>query len=304
MVTTFNAGPFVAGATLDAFARIRVCHIPVGAGNTERLMAAVQCLKPTALACTPSYAAHLAEWAEARGIDTATSSVNKILVAGEPGGGEPEMRRRIETAWGAKVTEAMGIGDISVSLWGECPEQCGMHFAGSGIVHFELIDPETGTPLALEDGTEGELVYTHLKHKAAPLLRFRSRDRVRLSMGQCACGRDTPRVRCIGRTDDLLIVRGVNVFPSAVRDVVGKFGETVSGAISIQPRDKAVKQAPPLAVLVELGRDASPDAEFAGRIRQRIRDELLVTTDITLVPFGTLPRTDYKSKLVDWSKAG
>lgn len=304
MVTTFNAGPFVAGATLDAFARIGVCHIPVGAGNTERLMAAVQRLKPTALACTPSYAAHLAEWAEARGIDTATSSVNKILVAGEPGGGEPEMRRRIETAWGAKVTEAMGIGDISVSLWGECPEQCGMHFAGSGIVDFELIDPDTGTPLALEDGTEGELVYTHLKHKAAPLLRFRSRDRVRLSMGQCACGRDTPRVRCIGRTDDLLIVRGVNVFPSAVRDVVGKFGETVSGAISIQPRDKAVKQAPPLAVLVELGRDASPDAEFAGRIRQHIRDELLVTTDITLVPFGTLPRTDYKSKLVDWSKAG
>ena len=102
----------------------------------------------------------------------------------------------------------------------------------------------------------------------------------------------------------MLIVRGVNVFPSAVRDVVGKFGETVSGAISIQPRAKAVKQAPPLAVLVELGRDASPDAEFAGRIRQRIRDELLVTTDITLVPFGTLPRTDYKSKLVDWSKAG
>ena len=116
MVTTYNAGPFVAGVTLDAFARLGVCHIPVGAGNTERLMSAVQLLKPTVLGCTPSYALYLAEWAAARGIDTAASTVEKILVAGEPGGGEPTMRARLEEAWGAKVTEAMGIGDISVSL--------------------------------------------------------------------------------------------------------------------------------------------------------------------------------------------
>lgn len=303
MVTTYNAGPFVAGVTLDAFARIGVCHIPVGAGNTERLMAAVQLLKPTALGCTPSYAMYLAEWAVERGFDTAASSVNKILVAGEPGGGEPEMRRRIETAWGARVTEAMGIGDISVSLWGECTQQDGMHFSGAGFVHFELIDPETGDVLPLEDGAEGELVYTHLMHRAAPLLRFRSRDRVRLSMQPCTCGRTTPRVRCIGRTDDLLIVRGVNVFPSAVRDVVSKIGDDVSGMILVHPKTKSVKQAPPLAVSVELARGALPAQELEGRIRQRIRDELLVTTEITLVPFGTLPRTDYKSTLVDWSKA-
>jgi len=304
MVTTYNAGPFVAGVTLDAFARIGVCHIPVGAGNTERLMTAVQLLKPTVLGCTPSYAMHLAEWAVERGIDTAASSVNKILVAGEPGGGEPEMRRRIEEAWGARVTEAMGIGDISVSLWGECTQQDGMHFSGRGFVHFELIDPETGDPVPMTNGAEGELVYTHLRHRAAPLLRFRSRDRVRVSMGQCACGRTAPRVRCIGRTDDLLIVRGVNVFPSAVRDVVGKMGKDVSGTISIQPKAKAVKQAPPLPVIVELARGIAPDRELADRIRQRLRDELLVTTEVSLVPFGTLPRTDYKSKLVDWSQSG
>ncbi|MDU8945741.1 phenylacetate--CoA ligase family protein [Ovoidimarina sediminis] len=304
MVTTYNAGPFVAGVTLDAFAKIGVCHIPVGAGNTERLMAAVQLLKPTALGCTPSYAMHLAEWAVERGVDTAGSSVDKILVAGEPGGGEPEMRRRIEEAWGARVTEAMGIGDISVSLWGECTAQDGMHFSGRGFVHVELIDPETGAALPMEDGAEGELVYTHLRHRAAPLLRFRSRDRVRLSTGPCACGRTAPRVRCIGRTDDLLIVRGVNVVPTAVRDVVGRMGGEVSGTISIRPRAKAVKQAPPLPVVVELARDAVPDEALAGRIRQRLRDELLVTTEVTLVPFGSLPRTDYKSKLVDWSQSG
>ncbi|MFY0692732.1 MAG: AMP-binding protein [Paracoccaceae bacterium] len=301
MVTTYNAGPFVAGVTLDAFAKLGVCHIPVGAGNTERLMTAVQLLKPTVLGCTPSYALYLAEWAVERGIDTAGSSVNKILVAGEPGGGEPAMRQRIEEAWGARVTEAMGIGDISVSLWGECAHQDGMHFSGAGFVHYELIDPETGASLPIEDGAEGELVYTHLNHKAAPLLRFRSRDRVRLSTGECPCGRDTPRVRCIGRTDDLLIVRGVNVFPSAVRDVVGKIGDGVSGTISIRPQIKAVKQAPPLPVVVELAKGAEATTDLADLIRKRIRDELLVTTDVNLVPFGTLPRTDYKSKLVDWS---
>ncbi|MFD0980014.1 phenylacetate--CoA ligase family protein [Tropicimonas aquimaris] len=303
MVTTYNAGPFVAGVTLDAFARLGVCHIPVGAGNTERLMSAVQLLKPTVLGCTPSYALYLAEWAADREIDTASSSVNKILVAGEPGGGEPAMRARLEAAWGARVTEAMGIGDISVSLWGECTEQNGMHFSGAGFVHFELIDPETGDPVRMVDGAEGELVYTHLKHRAAPLLRFRSRDRVRMSVGRCSCGRTTPRVRCIGRTDDLLIVRGVNVFPSAVRDVVGKMGERLSGTISIRPKAKGVKQSPPLSVVVELSRGADPDPGLASRIRQRLRDELVVTTEIELVPFGTLPRTDYKSKLVDWSGA-
>lgn len=303
MVTTYNAGPFVAGVTLDAFARLGVCHIPVGAGNTERLMAAVQNLKPTVLGCTPSYALHLAEWAAKRGVDAAGSSIGKILVAGEPGGGEPALRTRLEEAWGAKVTEAMGIGDISVSLWGECTEQDGMHFSGRGFVHFELIDPVSGDPIPLEDGAEGELVYTHLMHRAAPLLRFRSRDRVRVSVSPCSCGRTSPRVRCIGRTDDMLIVRGVNLYPTAIREVAGSFKETLSGVISIRPRAKGPRQAPPLPVLVELAEGAAPEDGLEEKIKQRIRDTLVVTTDITLVPFGSLPRTDYKSKLVDWSDA-
>ena len=117
----------------------------------------------------------------------------------------------------------MGIGDIGVSLWGECEEQDGMHLGARGFVHAELIEPETGTAVALEDGATGELVLTHLRHRAAPLLRFRTRDHVHVRLGDCACGRSGPRVRCIGRTDDMLIVRGVNVFPSAVREVVSAF---------------------------------------------------------------------------------
>ena len=136
-----------------------------------------------------------------------------------------------------------------------------------------------------------------------PLLRFRSRDHVRLWTGRCACGRTAPRVRCIGRTDDMLIVRGVNVFPSALREIVGAFAPEVSGVISVRPRQRGFRQDPPLKLLVEAAGEGARD-DLAERIRHRIREVLLVTTEVALVPFESLPRSDYKSKLVDWSEAG
>ena len=144
IVSTYNAGPFVAGAALAAFDRIGLAHIPVGTGNTERLVRAIEQLRPEAAVLTPSYAAYLAESHDLRG-----SSVERVLVAGEPGGGEPAFRGRLEEGWGAKVTEAMGIGDIGVSLWGECEVQDGMHLGARGFVHAELVDPDTGAALAL-----------------------------------------------------------------------------------------------------------------------------------------------------------
>jgi phenylacetate-CoA ligase len=281
----------VAGAALGAFDRIGLTHIPVGTGNTERLLQAIEALRPQAAVLTPSYAAYLAENADLRG-----SSVERVLVAGEPGGGEPAFRARLEEGWGAKVTEAMGIGDIGVSLWGECEEQDGMHLGARGFVHAELIDPETGEAIALEDGASGELVLTHLQHRAAPLLRFRTRDHVLVSTRPCPCGRTGPRVRCIGRTDDMLIVRGVNVFPSAIREVVGSFAPAVSGNVLVKPRTPAVKQEPPLPVVVELAPDGVADPEA---IRARLRELLVVQTAVELVPWGTLKRSEYKSTLVE-----
>jgi phenylacetate-CoA ligase len=299
IVSTYNAGPFVAGAALASFERIGLCHIPVGTGNTERLMLAIEQLRPEAAVLTPSYAAHLIEWATERDLDLRGSSVERVLVAGEPGGGEPAFRARLERGWGAKVTEAMGIGDIGVSLWGECEEQNGMHLGARGFVHAELIDPGTGAALALDDGATGELALTHLRHRAAPLLRFRTRDHVQVRTSPCGCGRTGPRLRCIGRTDDMLIVRGVNVFPSAVREVVSAFAPDVSGHILVRPEAAGVKQEPPLPVAVELARGASADPLLAQSIRERIRDVLVVQTRIDLVPWGTLRRSEYKSQLVD-----
>lgn len=304
LVSTYGAGPFVAGVTLDAFNHIGVTHIPVGSGGTDRLIAAIELLKADTIALTPSYALHIAEWADSRGMDLAGSSVERLLVAGEPGGGEQALRARLETAWGADVTEAMGIGDICVSLWGECPEKQGMHFSGRDIVHFELIELETGRPVTLKDGAEGELVYTHLRHRAAPLLRFRSRDQVIVWTGACACGRTAPRVRCIGRTDDLLIVRGVNLFPAALREIVSEFRPAVSGVIAVRPRRKGSRQEPPLPVAVELGDGVGGDDELSRAIARRVREVLMVAIAVELLPHASLPRSTYKSRLVDWSLAG
>jgi len=299
VVTTYNAGPFVAGAALASFDRIGVCHIPVGTGNAERVLRAVEDLAPEAVVLTPSYAEMLIERAEERHVDLRGSSVERVLVAGEPGGGEPGFRAALEDGWRAKVTEAMGIGDIGVSLWGECEEQDGMHLGARGIVHFELIDPESGEALEVTDGASGELVLTHLRQRAAPLLRFRTRDHVVVRTSPCPCGRTAPRVRCVGRSDDMLIVRGVNVFPSAVREVVCGFTPDVTGRVLVRAEVAGVKQEPPLPVRVELapGRDA--DAHLAERIASRLRDVLVVQTSVELVEWGTLRRSDYKSRLVE-----
>jgi phenylacetate-CoA ligase len=294
IVSTYNAGPFVAGAALAAFERIGLVHVPVGTGNTALLVRAIETLEPEAVVMTPSYAAYLAE-----NHDLRDSSVERVLVAGEPGGGEPAFRAKLEDGWGAKVTEAMGVGDIGPSLFGECEEQDGMHLGAHGFVHLELIDPESSEALPLEGGASGELVLTHLKHRAAPLLRFRTRDHVVVRTSPCPCGRTGPRIRCIGRTDEMLIVRGVNVFPSAIREVVNEFAPQISGQILVKPRAAGVKQEPPLPVSVELARSTSAGVELAGAISAKLREELTVRAEIELVPFGKLSRSEYKSKLVE-----
>ena len=299
VITTYNAGPFVAGAALASFDRIGLCQIPVGTGNTDRLMRAIETLKPEAVVLTPSYAAHLIEWAAERNIELRGSSIERVIVAAEPGGGEPGFRAMLQDGWGAKVTEAMGIGDVGISLWGECEEQDGMHLGARDFVHAELIDPDTGVARELADGATGELVLTHLQHRAAPVLRFRTRDHVQFRTSPCPCGRTSPRVRCIGRTDDMLIVRGVNVFPSAVREVVNSFAPQVSGHILVKALAPGVKQEPPLPIHVELARGATADTVLADAIREKLRSVLVVQTRVDLVPFGSLGRSEYKSKLVE-----
>lgn len=300
----FNAGPFVAGAVYFGFDRMGCTVIPVGTGNTERLVRAIEQLQATGISCTPSYGLYLIDWCHERGIDPRRLGLTNMVTAGEPGGGDPMIRSRIEQAFGCKVRESMGIGDISLSVWAEDDDGQGMHFMARGFVHVELIDPRTERPIPWEDGAEGELVYTALQREAMPLLRFRSRDHVIVTMRPNPTGRTGPRIRCVGRTDDMLIVRGVNLFPSAIRTILKDFEPQVGGMYQIRPKARGVSQTPPLPLVIELGKglDAAPRG-LDRRIAEAIRTQLLVATAVELVPYGTLPRETYKSRLVDYSDA-
>jgi phenylacetate-CoA ligase len=298
----FNAGPFVAGAVYYGFDKIGCTVIPVGTGNTERLVTAIQKLGATGISCTPSYGLYLIDWCQDHDIDTHSLGLKNMITAGEPGGGDPLIRGRIEEAFGCKVRESMGIGDISLSTWAEDDDGDGMHFMARGFVHVELIDPASGEPIPWVDGAQGELVYTALLRDAMPLLRFRSRDHVVVNMQPNPTGRTGPRIRCIGRTDDMLIVRGVNLFPSAIRSILNEFTPDVSGMLQVRPKEAGVLQTPPLPVLVELGEEfAGSMDDLKQELQSEIRSRLLVTTDLQLVPYGTIPRETYKSKLIDYS---
>lgn len=300
----FNAGPFVAGAVYYGFDKIGCTVIPVGTGNTERLVTAIRKLDATGISCTPSYGLYLIDWCSEHGIDTRSLGLRNMITAGEPGGGDPLIRQRIEEAFGCSVRESMGIGDISLSVWAEDEDGQGMNFMARGFVHVELIDPASGAPIPWEHEAQGELVYTALQREAMPLMRFRSRDHVVVNLAPNPTGRTGPRIRCIGRTDDMLIVRGVNLFPSAIRAILSEFLPDVSGMMQVQPTAKGVLQDPPLPVVVELGEGLKSAPEgLAHRIKSEIRSRLLVSTDVRLVAHGSLPRETYKSKLIDYSQA-
>jgi len=266
------------------------------------MVTAIRKLGATGVSCTPSYGLYLIDWCQEHGIDTQSMGLKNMITAGEPGGGDPLIRGRIEEAFGCQVRESMGIGDISLSTWAEDEDGNGMNFMARGFVHVELIEPLSGKPIAWEDGAEGELVYTALQREAMPLLRFRSRDHVVVNMQTNPTGRTGPRIRCVGRTDDMLIVRGVNLFPTAIRSILKEFTPDVSGMLQIRPSLPGVLQTPPLPVVVELGEgiESAPE-NLRERLVAEIRSRLLASTDVSLVPYGTLPRETYKSKLIDYS---
>jgi phenylacetate-CoA ligase len=286
---------FVGGLPIrDALERIGATMVPIGTGASEKAVLALETLGVTALHATPSYARYLAEHIRALGRDPKEFGLSKILVGGEPGGGEPEFRRHVEQEWGAPVTEGLGNADMAPVLFGEEPGSGGMRFTGGRHVVVELIDPESGEPVVPEAGATGELVYSAVDRECCPLVRFRTRDRVRVT-GLTPDG--APLIRCIGRTDDMLIVLGVNVFPSAVRDLVQGLHPRTTGAIQVVLPVAGPRVEPPLRVEVETG-DGPGDPALLGReLEGLIRSRLSVRAEVVLVPPGTIERSEMKSRL-------
>ena len=221
-----------------------------------------------------------------------------VITGGEPGGGLPAVRTRIEEAFGCDVTEAMGLGDVSPSLFGECMAKGGMHFCGQGLVWPELIDLDKGSPIEIEAGAVGELVYTALEREAMPLVRFRSGDIVEIQGTTCECGRTGFRMRCVARVDDMIIVRGVNVYPSAVVGIVAEFKPHVTGRARLVVTGESVAIDPPVLVEVEVPSGNSPPEAVAEAIAKTIRERLIFRARVVFITDGDFGDAGYKTKLL------
>ena len=283
----------------DAVEFVGAMFVPIGTGASEKALYAIQLLKANAMHCTPSYAAYFADWVrrEAK-LDPGDLGLKKIFCGAEPGAGIPAVRAKLQTDWAARVTEGLGNADMVPIIFSECPQQSGMHFNVPEYVIAEIIDPDSEEGLPIEPGVTGELVYTSLERECVPLLRFRTRDRVTVLGTECACGRTGFKLRCVGRMDDMLIVLGVNVFPSAVKDVISRFHPRTTGEIQIILDEPGPRVAPPMKVIVEHTDAAFDLTELKAEIERKIKAVLTVGASVNLVPAGKLPRYEMKGQLV------
>ena len=258
--------------------------IPGGGQDSIQRLAAIEALGATAICCTPSYALHLAEVARERGVDLAKLGVRTTVHAGEPGAGIPSVRARIEGAWGARAYDHAGMTEMGAYGF-ECAAQCGLHVNESEFIA-EVVDPATGAP-----ATEGELVLTNLGRLGSPLLRYRTGDRVRVASSPCACGRSFRRLEggLLGRVDDMLVVRGVNVFPSALEGIVRRFPAVDEFQIEVFRRNEMDE----VRLLVETGDGGAP---VARSLEQAVRVALGIRVEVVPVPAQTLPRWELKAR--------
>jgi phenylacetate-CoA ligase len=290
---------FIAASYGEAIEHLGSTLVPVGVGATDRFLGAVRNLGADFVLSTASFPLYLMTYCEKKGLDAKTLGIRGFMVGGEPGGGIPHIRKKIEDTFGANCQECMGNGDMLGLMWAECEFKNGMHFVGQGACYPEIINPDTGEVLEVREGLTGELVYTSIARECQPLIRFRTRDHVLVTQTSCECGRTGFCVKCIGRTDDMLIVSGVNVYPSAVRDVVGTMLPEVTGEILIQLIEPPPSVTPPLKIKVEYSNEAGDLGALKKKIEALLREKLIFSSDVELVPPNTLPKFEYKAKLVE-----
>ncbi len=298
--------PMVAGGLpyADGFRRLGATLCWLGGFPTERILREMRHLRVTAMLSTTSFALHLSEqWAQAGRETGKPSHLHTVLGGGEPGMQQREVRARITAGLALqRVRDSMGLGDVMPSMWSECEAEDGMHFNAQRYVAVELIHPDSGERIEWQEGATGEAVYTTFARESMPVVRYRSRDHVQVVAMRCACGRTSPRMRCIGRTDDMLIYKGMNLFPSALRDLVGtQFAGRAAPLLRIwKASAEQVRFDDPIPVEIEA--EAALDADDARALAREIEDltraRLQVRIAVTLVAPGALPRSMYKQSLV------
>ena len=287
----FSFGPFVGfWSAFEAGVKYGCMCLPGGGMSSTARLRFLLDNHPTVVFCTPTYALRLAEVAQQEGIDLPSSSVRALIVAGEPGGGIPATRQRIESAWGARVLDHNGMTETG-PLGFECVEAPGgLHLLETACWP-EVIDPESGRPVA--PGTPGELVITSFRRVASPLVRYRTGDLVCVDPAPCPCGRALVRLDggIRGRIDDMVVVRGNNLHPGALQTILHRFADVAEYLVEID-------ESASLAVL-RLSIEPVPGVDgtaLAGRVERAIRDELLFRAEVRAVGPGTLPRAEMKAR--------
>jgi phenylacetate-CoA ligase len=287
----FSFGPFIGfWAAYEGARKVGAMSMPGGGMQTDQRLQSMLDNDATALCCTPTYALRLAEEAERLGIDLANSNIRATVHAGEPGASVPSVRARIEAAFGAQCHDHTGMTELGASGF-SCQERAGVHLIESEFV-FEVIDPQTFEPVP--PGSQGELVATNLGRAGMPLIRYRTGDLVQVDESLCACGRTFARLPrgILGRADDMFVVRGVNVFPSAIEGVLREFPEISEFRIEVYSRRAMIE----LKVLLDPHPGA--DGALAERAAARLHDRLLLRVPCEVVPSGTLPRFELKARRV------
>jgi phenylacetate-CoA ligase len=282
----FSFGLFVGfWAGFEGARALGALAIPGGGQDTAQRLATLESLGVTAVCCTPSYALHLAQAARERGVDLARLGIRATVHAGEPGAGIPTVRARIEEGWGARAYDHAGMTEMGAYGY-ECAAQDGLHVNELEFIA-EVVDPATGAP-----ASAGELVLTNLGRTGSPVLRYRTGDRVRVASSPCPCGRTFLRLAggILGRVDDMLIVRGVNIFPGALEGIVRRFPAVDEFMIEVYRRHEMDE----VRLLVEVADGAGRD--LPGRVQEAVRIELGIRVEAVPVPARSLPRWELKAR--------
>jgi phenylacetate-CoA ligase len=285
----FSFGPFVGfWSAHEGASQLGAMSIPGGGMSSLQRLEALQATDATVLVCTPTYALHLAAVAREAGMNLADSTVHTTIHAGEPGASLPATRARIEEAWGARCYDHAGATEVGA--WGfECQQQDGLHLNEAEFL-CEIVDPDSGQP-----ATDGELVITNLGRTGMPVIRYRTGDHVRWHRSEsCACGRPGRKLDggVIGRLDDALLVRGVNIYPSAIENIVRRFSEVTEFAVHVR-RPQAMDE---LEIHVEL--PTADDGRVTAALAAEVHRELSLRPSVVTAATGSLPRFELKARRV------
>ncbi|MEW6440280.1 MAG: AMP-binding protein [bacterium] len=300
VLQAFGLSMFLAGVPMCmCLSEYGACVIPVGAeAGTDRVLSYARLFRPKAMMCTPSLAEYMAEKAAAVvGTGAEGLGLEVIICGGEPGAGIPEVRRKIEGAFRAKLYD-MGAG-LGCSC--DHPEYQGMHWIGDDLILMELVDPHSHEPVPLEDGARGLAVFTTLA--GTVLLGFRQTigDIMEVAVSPCPCGRTGFRYRVIGRTDDMLKVKGVMIYPPAVEGVVNRFVPRVTGEFRIVLDEPPPRVVPPLKLKVEYGEGTREEdlAALAEELSEEMHRAVKIRPKVQWVPPLTLERFTKKKKVIE-----